>query len=348
MTIYRNTTRGCRTPSSKLAIDMPRNFDDIEWISRFALKDGEPVAGDENMMKQASSDGFFQVALGLHEGSARTIDLLKTAQWIDITMVYKSGRRALFTLKSDLPDDQAFAQLLDAWERHVMTSTCCRCNDPRCPCVRAVSDGGYGVGTRREASAMKHITRLLLCALPIALVGLLSTFVDLRTRSPPGADGELAASCRRWWAGNASAFARDYNAEHLGASTQAEGHRDRVQARLSSLRSRRVIPRGPAQLLFRGAGQAARRAQAAEPIGECSPRGDAAFPAASIATAAALVAKRTAKPGKILMSFGDYDYLRMTLGCGGRRGRHCHAGPGEDDKEFLLSETSACPAYEQW
>ena len=32
-------------------------------------------------------------------------------------MVYKSGRRALFTLKSDLPGDPAFTQLLDAWER---------------------------------------------------------------------------------------------------------------------------------------------------------------------------------------------------------------------------------------
>jgi hypothetical protein len=120
MTIYRNDDP--RLPNDaivELAIDMPRNFDDIEWISRFELNDGEPIVGSENTMKPASGDGFFQIALALDQSSARITNQLKNAQWIDITMVYKSGRRALFTLKSDLPGDEAFAQLLDSWEQPV-------------------------------------------------------------------------------------------------------------------------------------------------------------------------------------------------------------------------------------
>ena len=49
------------------------------------------------------------------------------------------------------------------------------------------------------------------------------------------------------------------------------------------------------------------------------------------------------------MSFGFYYGLRMTAGCGeDEEGDTVMLEPGEDDKEFLLSEKSACPAYEEW
>jgi hypothetical protein len=120
MTIYRNDDpRLPDDPIVELVIDTPaRSYDTVARLSGFELRDSEQIAGDQIMMRSSGDDGFFLVALAPDERAARTnTDLLKTAQWIDIAMVYKSGRSALFTLKSDLPGDPAFTQLLDAWER---------------------------------------------------------------------------------------------------------------------------------------------------------------------------------------------------------------------------------------
>ena len=83
-------------------------------------------------------------------------------------------------------------------------------------------------------------------------------------------------------------------------------------------------------------------------MGECSP-GDKKISCGVDCDGGGMVAERNAKPGKILMSFGFYYGLRMTMGCGeDEEGNTVMLEPGEDDKEFLLSEKSACPAYEEW
>ena len=78
-------------------------------------------------------------------------------------------------------------------------------------------------------------------------------------------------------------------------------------------------------------------------MGECSPAGSK-ISCGVDCDGGGMLAERSAKPGKILMSFGDYYGLRMTMGCGeDEEGDTVMLEPGEDDKEFLLSEKSACP-----
>ena len=120
LTIYRNDDP--RVPDDRIVevvIDAPPGrYDTVARLSGFQLRDSEQIAGDQVMMRSTGKEGFFLVAFAPDERLPRTnANLLKTAQWIDISMVYKSGRSALFTLKSDLPGDPAFAQLLDSWER---------------------------------------------------------------------------------------------------------------------------------------------------------------------------------------------------------------------------------------
>jgi hypothetical protein len=120
MTIYRNDDpRLPDDPIVELVFDMPQNSDNLSRVLGFALKDSEPAIGSQIILTPATNnDGFFLVALAPDKRSPKTnTDLLRNAKWIDIAMVYESGRRALFTLKSDLPGNPVFAQLLDSWER---------------------------------------------------------------------------------------------------------------------------------------------------------------------------------------------------------------------------------------
>ena len=41
--------------------------------------------------------------------------LLRRQSWIDVPIVYKSGRRALFTLEKGIPGDKVFDEALKAW-----------------------------------------------------------------------------------------------------------------------------------------------------------------------------------------------------------------------------------------
>jgi hypothetical protein len=120
MTIYRNDDpRLPDDPIVELVFDMPQNSDNLSRVLGFALKDSEPAIGSQIILTPATNnDGFFLVALAPDKRSPKTnTDLLRNAKWIDIAMVYESGRRALFTLKSDLPGNPVFAHLLDSWER---------------------------------------------------------------------------------------------------------------------------------------------------------------------------------------------------------------------------------------
>ena len=61
-------------------------------------------------------DGFFLVAL--NESKAErdaNLTLLRRQSWIDIPVVYKSGRRALFTMEKGVPGDKVFDEALKAW-----------------------------------------------------------------------------------------------------------------------------------------------------------------------------------------------------------------------------------------
>ncbi len=44
------------------------------------------------------------------------LTLLRRQNWIDVPVVYKSGRRALFTMEKGIPGAKAFEEAIKAWQ----------------------------------------------------------------------------------------------------------------------------------------------------------------------------------------------------------------------------------------
>lgn len=89
----------------------------IDTVLRVTFKDREESAGNPLLGVPAKiADGFFLVALteGAAEVEANTT-LMRRDQWIDIPIVYSSGRRALVTIEKGIPGDKAFDEALKAW-----------------------------------------------------------------------------------------------------------------------------------------------------------------------------------------------------------------------------------------
>lgn len=127
MTIRRNADK--TLPAShiiELIFLTPDNFDGggIENILRFALKDTEAAAGNPVLGIPAKiADGFFLVALNDTKAEIETnLSLLKRQRWIDVPLVYKSGRRALITLEKGLPGEKVFDEAIKAWETKTASS----------------------------------------------------------------------------------------------------------------------------------------------------------------------------------------------------------------------------------
>jgi hypothetical protein len=120
MTIKRNADQSL--PASHI-IEMifltPEGFPGggIDNILRVALKGSEQEAGNPLIGIPAKiADGFFLVALNDSKAeTAANLTLLRRQAWIDIPVVYKSGRRALFTMEKGIPGDKVFDEALKAW-----------------------------------------------------------------------------------------------------------------------------------------------------------------------------------------------------------------------------------------
>lgn len=120
MTIKRNADQSL--PASHI-IEMifitPEGFPGggVDNILRVAMKGSEQEAGNPLIGIPAKiADGFFLVAL--NDSKAETdanLTLLRRQSWIDIPVVYKSGRRALFTMEKGVPGDQVFEEAMKAW-----------------------------------------------------------------------------------------------------------------------------------------------------------------------------------------------------------------------------------------
>lgn len=89
----------------------------IENVLRVAMKGSEQETGSPLLgIPVKIADGFFLVALNDSPAELETNRLLMRRQsWIDIPIVYKSGRRALITLEKGVPGNQIFQEALDAW-----------------------------------------------------------------------------------------------------------------------------------------------------------------------------------------------------------------------------------------
>ncbi len=120
MTIRRN---GDETLPASHIIEMifltPDDFrgGGIQTVTRIAFKDSEQAPGNPLLGIPAKiADGYFLVALSDSPAEVEAnMTLMGRQSWIDIPLVYQSGRRALITLEKGLPGDQVFEQALRAW-----------------------------------------------------------------------------------------------------------------------------------------------------------------------------------------------------------------------------------------
>ena len=122
MTIRRN---GDQTLPASHIIEMifltPEGFEGggIDNVQRIALKESEQAAGNPLIGIPAKiADGFFLIALNDSPAEVEAnMTLLRRQSWIDIPLVYESGRRALVTLEKGIPGDRVFQEALQAWEQ---------------------------------------------------------------------------------------------------------------------------------------------------------------------------------------------------------------------------------------
>jgi len=121
MTIRRN---GDKTLPASHIVELifltPDGFEGggIESILRFTLKDSEEATGNQLLGIPAKiADGFFLVALNDTPAEIdANMTLLRREKWIDVPIVYKSGRRALITMEKGIPGDKVFDEALKAWQ----------------------------------------------------------------------------------------------------------------------------------------------------------------------------------------------------------------------------------------
>ncbi|WP_245295260.1 pentapeptide repeat-containing protein [Manganibacter manganicus] len=127
ITIRRNTDK--TLPASHI-IEMifltPDGFEggSIDNVLRIAMKRTEQDAGNPLLGIPAKiADGYFLVALNdTKADEATNLALLRNQEWIDIPVIYKSGRRALLTMEKGIPGDKVFDEALKAWESEAETT----------------------------------------------------------------------------------------------------------------------------------------------------------------------------------------------------------------------------------
>ena len=146
MTIRRNTDQ--TLPASHI-IEMifltPEGFDGggIDNILRVAMKSSEQDAGSPLIGIPAKiADGFFLVALNDTKADEdANLTLLRGQDWIDVPVVYKTGRRALLTMEKGIPGEKVFDEAMKAWQ---------------------AQDGGlrgHAVGRLRSEALEQHVER---------------------------------------------------------------------------------------------------------------------------------------------------------------------------------------------
>lgn len=104
----------------ELIVETPDGFDGggIEDVQRVTLKATEQAAGQPLIGAPVKiAEGFFLIAL---DNSAAALQnntiLMKSGSWLDIPVVYKTGRRALLSFEKGLPGEEIFNQAFAAWE----------------------------------------------------------------------------------------------------------------------------------------------------------------------------------------------------------------------------------------
>ena len=122
LTIKRNTDASL--PASHLieiVFALPEDFKggSIDQLQRIAFKQTEADQGSPLIAVPAKiTQDFYMVALNdLEEARKANTDLMRQRNWIDIPLVYSSGRQALITLEKGASGTEVFNQALGAWAR---------------------------------------------------------------------------------------------------------------------------------------------------------------------------------------------------------------------------------------
>lgn len=105
----------------ELVFVTPDNFPGgvIEDVLRITFKENEQSAGTPLLGIPAKiADNFFLVALtdGQQEIAAN-LQLMQGRPWIDIPVVYRTGRRALITMEKGISGEKVFNEVIGAWTK---------------------------------------------------------------------------------------------------------------------------------------------------------------------------------------------------------------------------------------
>ena len=89
----------------------------VDSVNRFVMKQSEESRGDSlSGVPVEITDGHFWIALDNSQANRdRNVELLKSRDWIDIPMQYRTGRRALITLDKGDDGKRVFDEVFAAW-----------------------------------------------------------------------------------------------------------------------------------------------------------------------------------------------------------------------------------------
>jgi hypothetical protein len=120
VTFKRNTDASL--PASHLVefvFSLPQGFEGgaIDTVQRISLKQTEQDRGDALIAVPAKiTADFHMIALNdFPDARARNMDLLRSRNWIDVPLVYTTGRRALLTLQKGPEGTNAFNEAISQW-----------------------------------------------------------------------------------------------------------------------------------------------------------------------------------------------------------------------------------------
>ncbi|GHD19803.1 hypothetical protein ACFOEZ_12650 [Tianweitania populi] len=90
----------------------------IQNVVRVAMKDSEQATGSPLLGIPARiAEGFFLVALSDSPAEIQAnMTLLRRQNWIDVPLIYNSGRRALITMEKGVPGERVFEEAMRAWQ----------------------------------------------------------------------------------------------------------------------------------------------------------------------------------------------------------------------------------------
>lgn len=98
----------------------PENFAGgaIDSVLRVAMKNTEEETGNSLLGIPAKiADGFFLYALSDAAAEVETnLELMRGQSWIDVPIIYRSGRRALMTMEKGLTGERIFNEAIEAWQ----------------------------------------------------------------------------------------------------------------------------------------------------------------------------------------------------------------------------------------